>query len=244
MRQPTPNMTDFATKIATRHAIPVPTGALADFEVCRKFIDTWAEKPTAKQIMLVKALAAKQKAILPAKVFEDAKTLQRCLARLQGTYIPIEKETVEKVGVVKVKTYLDSRIFNHGLKHQVIPDKAKLAQVGGRVEHFYLIAEAKYGKKFARPRVDFNLLGMIAGCAYSQDNRLQFNPILMTENWQQFWDATIPHEVAHLICAHVHGLQASAHGKEWRAIMIDFGCKPERGHNMDVGRAQVRRRKT
>ncbi len=244
MRQPTPNMTEFAAKIATRHHMPVPTDALADFEVCRKFIDQWASKPTAKQIALVKALAARQNTAIPTKVLEDAKTLQTFLAHLQGTHVPLEEQEVVQVGIVRVKTYLDPRVFKHGLKNQVVPDKTQLLQVGDRVEHFYQQAETLFKKRFVRPSVDFNLLGVVAGYAHGQANRLQFNPILITENWAHFWDHTIPHEVAHLICDRVHGLQTKAHGSEWQVVMKAFGCQPERCHTLDVARAQVRRRRS
>lgn len=244
MRQPTLSMTEFATKIAIRHCIIVPASALVNFEMCRKFIDDWAKKPTSKQISMLKRIADKEKTIIPEKAFGDIEVLNHCLDVFQTTKKPLETSSPGNTNIVKVNTYLDPRVFKHGLKNKIITDKLKLIQVGPRVEYFYLKAESQYGKKFVRPTVDFNLLGAVAGCAFSQENRLQFNLILITENWPHFWDNAIPHQVAHLVCATLHGLQASLHGKEWKAIMVGFGCKPERGHNMDVGRAQVRRKKS
>lgn len=242
MRQPTPNMTNFACKIATRHQIPVPVEAMYDFEVCRKFIDQWGSKPTIKQQALVKALASKQNRAIPDNVLADTKALLPFLASLQGVRVPLEAKKVVEVGKVIAKTYLDPRVFKHGVRNQIIPDKLNLAQVAPRVETFYQLAEAHYGKLFERPTIDFNLLGTAAGYAHTQANRLQFNPILLTENWEHFWKDTIPHEVAHLVCSRVHGLRAKAHGKEWQSVMRAFGVAPERCHTLDVGRAQVRRK--
>jgi len=45
---------------------------------------------------------------------------------------------------------------------------------------------------------------------------------------------TILHEIAHALCDHVHGHRVNAHGKEWKSIAKQIGCRPSRCYEESV----------
>lgn len=101
-------------------------------------------------------------------------------------------------------------------------------------------ANALYRRSFPMPTVSFDLRGKTAGQAYYQKNHIRLNPVLFTENIEEFLGDTVPHEVAHLVARQLHLPKTiQSHGVEWQAVMRDFGLKPRRCHSYDVTNAQV-----
>ncbi len=92
------------------------------------------------------------------------------------------------------------------------------------------------------PRVWFDLKGASAGQAHLGRGGLRFNPILLNDNRQVFFDEVIPHEMAHWLVFHLAGgTRLKPHGREWQAVMRDlFGLVPKVTHQLDIQRAQPR----
>jgi len=112
------------------------------------------------------------------------------------------------------------------------------------VRELLSIARAKYSTFNLRDdevEVLFTLGGESAGCGGYHRKRKQwfvdFNRRLLQENWQDYLDETIAHEVAHVVADYVAWkLQQRdpGHGLLWKAIMYEFKCEPSRCHNYDV----------
>jgi SprT protein len=110
------------------------------------------------------------------------------------------------------------------------------------VAFFIDLATEIYDKDFEMPSVQFDLRGCTAGMAYCQSWRLRFNNVLLSENYEDMLENTVPHEVAHLVARAISPYRIKPHGNEWKAVMRAFGRKPERCHSYDVENARVRRR--
>ncbi|MGP5711344.1 SprT family zinc-dependent metalloprotease [Vreelandella alkaliphila] len=92
------------------------------------------------------------------------------------------------------------------------------------------------------PKVWFDLKGASAGQAHLGRGGLRFNPVLLSNNRQAFFDEVIPHEMAHWLVFHLaNGTRLKPHGREWQAVMRDlFGLEPKVTHRFDVQDAQSR----
>ena len=70
---------------------------------------------------------------------------------------------------------------------------------------------------------------------------LRYNPVLLRENPRRFIQQTVAHEVAHLVARRIHGSRIRPHGREWQAVMREFGVEPRRCHDFDTTRSTLRR---
>lgn len=129
--------------------------------------------------------------------------------------------------------------------------------------HFIDIANGLYGLSIPHIPVTFNLRGTTAGQAWTGGKNgasIRYQPELMEQNEKDFFEDTIPHEVAHIV---VHYLYPNSkvrrgtynyrtgrttyrrvvkpHGNEWKRVMRDFGVKPERCHTYDTGNVGQRK---
>lgn len=107
-------------------------------------------------------------------------------------------------------------------------------------------ANRMYGLSMAYPTIRYTLSGTTAGKAYYKEWMVNFQPVLMVENWQDFLDETIAHEVSHLVCHARHGIirqgrNRSIHGYAWKQIMRDLGYNPQRTHSYDTSNCQSNR---
>lgn len=82
--------------------------------------------------------------------------------------------------------------------------------------------------------IQYKPSGVTAGYAHTQDYLINFNPILLIANEEEFLRQIVPHEVAHVITDHIHGYETKPHGKEWQSVMILLGLPPEPFHDLDV----------
>lgn len=73
-----------------------------------------------------------------------------------------------------------------------------------------------------------------AGWAKCLLYQVNFDPILLVANQEEFLKQIVPHEVAHIITEHIHGHKVQAHGDEWKAIMVLMGLEPLRCHTLDT----------
>jgi predicted SprT family Zn-dependent metalloprotease len=97
-----------------------------------------------------------------------------------------------------------------------------------------------YSIDMAIPMVEFKKLGRVAGYAIFDRNYIQYNDTLAAENFEDFKERTVIHEVAHLIDHTLHGIQRSGngrriiHGKTFKAIMVRLGADPSTYHSYDT----------
>lgn len=82
--------------------------------------------------------------------------------------------------------------------------------------------------------VKFDKRGKVAGTANYGRMELNFNMALLRQNPDEFIGQTVPHEVAHLITDWIWNGTAKPHGKEWKKVMRNLGCKPKRCHSYDT----------
>lgn len=92
------------------------------------------------------------------------------------------------------------------------------------------------------PNIWFDLKGASAGQANMRRRGLRFNPVLLAENREAFFEEVIPHEMAHWLVFHLkNGSRMKPHGREWQTVMRQlFGVSPRVTHRFDIGQAQYR----
>jgi SprT protein len=130
------------------------------------------------------------------------------------------------------------------------------ARVENEVKRYVALATKKTGRHYNVPLVKFDLRGRTAGVARGT-HTVDFNPILLMENPEEYFGETIAHEVAHCIdtangdnqsegirfdrYGRMRRAKRSIHGPSWKHIMRNiFGVEPQRTHDMDTTNAQVR----
>ncbi|MGY4877252.1 SprT-like domain-containing protein [Vreelandella aquamarina] len=93
-----------------------------------------------------------------------------------------------------------------------------------------------------RPGIWFDLKGASAGQANLRRGGLRFNPVLLAENREAFFEEVIPHEMAHWLVFHLQdGPRMKPHGREWQTVMRQlFGLPPRVTHRFDIRQAQSR----
>jgi SprT protein len=102
------------------------------------------------------------------------------------------------------------------------------------------------------PDVIFKKRGTTAGTAkfntFSGTGTLNFNPVLMEENWDTYIERTVPHEVAHFCVSLYVGIittrsgRRDHHGQTWKSMMSFFGVKDiTRCHNYRVDNVKQKR---
>lgn len=90
------------------------------------------------------------------------------------------------------------------------------------------------------PTLSFKQRGKTAGSAYLERWEIRLNPILLAENSDEFINAVIPHEYAHLLTFALYG-RVQPHGKEWQMMMTQIMALPaERTHRFNTKNSQVR----
>lgn len=89
------------------------------------------------------------------------------------------------------------------------------------------IAQDRLDHELFMPTLSFDLAGRTPSIAFGGTRHLQLNPDLLAQNLEQFEAKVIPHELAHLIVAHLYGKKVALHGEEWVATMQALGVVPE-----------------
>lgn len=131
---------------------------------------------------------------------------------------------------------------------QVAP--ALKIQVHRKIAECISKIESHYKVRLHRPKVLFSRRGTIAAVANSANWLVDFNPVLLNENVDEFVANTVPHEVAHLACDIIYpepdpkSGKRDVHGKRWQELMSLLGVKPNLYHSYDVTNAKIRRKIT
>lgn len=108
------------------------------------------------------------------------------------------------------------------------------------VHRLIAIANNYFNATFAVPAVSFRRSGKNAGTAFLQQNRVNFNPVLLVENREAFFSEVIAHEVSHLITYRKFG-RVKPHGAEWQAVMREvFRTTPSTTHNFDLSGLNIK----
>ncbi|NMH58630.1 SprT family zinc-dependent metalloprotease [Alteromonas ponticola] len=124
-----------------------------------------------------------------------------------------------------------------------------------RCEQLVHQASTFFKHPFPTPTITFNRSGKNAGTAFLQQNRINFHPILLVENWQEYINQVVPHEVAHLVVYQQYGrrrqlktglfskrsVTVKPHGVEWQHVMEDvFQTRALTTHNFDISSLGIR----
>ncbi|MEP4888768.1 MAG: SprT family zinc-dependent metalloprotease [Aliiglaciecola sp.] len=100
------------------------------------------------------------------------------------------------------------------------------------------MAEVYFKQKFALPTLLFNQRGNVAGTAHLQKNLIKLNNTLLNDNFDEFMQTVLPHEVAHIITYQKFN-RVKPHGVEWQTIMRKvFNLPPTVRHKMDTTKTQ------
>jgi SprT protein len=120
-------------------------------------------------------------------------------------------------------------------------EKAKEA-----VEFYTEMGNEILGTDMPTPFLDFSLRGTMGGAYSPAKHTVKVNLVLLSENFEDYLEQTIPHELAHGFVRHkwgnsYRGRVVRSHGREWKSVMRALGKEPTRCHSYDVDNARVRR---
>ena len=128
-------------------------------------------------------------------------------------------------------------------------------QVVDMTRYYIERATQLYGRVFAEIPVSFALTGRAAGMYHVQRNKryIRYNPYIFAKYFDDNLHNTVPHEVAHYVADVLHGIKnIRPHGREWKAIMREFGVEakircdyslediPQRRHRLFTYQCQCR----
>ncbi|OOE42894.1 SprT family protein [Salinivibrio kushneri] len=100
------------------------------------------------------------------------------------------------------------------------------------------VANQQLGTQLTYPVVGFTLRGKSAGTAHPAQWRVRFNPVLLQQAPDTFFDEVIPHEVCHLVTFALYG-RVKPHGPEWRSLMTQvFNAPANTTHQLDISAVQ------
>ena len=125
-------------------------------------------------------------------------------------------------------------------------DKPQQALVRAETLRYVRLAADLYGRDFPPVPVDFDLMGSSAGMfrVRRNDARIRYNPWLFAKYFEDNFSGTVPHEVAHYIVHCLYGLhRVRPHGREWLAVMADFGADPRVTGDFDLTGIPTRRQR-
>lgn len=116
------------------------------------------------------------------------------------------------------------------------------------------IAEKHFDVKLPFPEIRYDVKSWISGLAYTNQNLIRFNLILLVENEEEFIKTTVVHEAAHMIVNELFrqgkfklsekSKKIMPHGKEWKEVMGVLNTPPRVKHNYNVSSIEKKPRKT
>ena len=114
-------------------------------------------------------------------------------------------------------------------------DGSRQQRVIERSRYYIELAEQLFSIRSKPVDILFDLRGRSVGMyrVYSSTRRIlgrrkreiRYNPFIFAKYFEDNYDTTVPHEVAHYISDLIYGLKnIRPHGEEWKAIMHAFGA--------------------
>lgn len=120
-------------------------------------------------------------------------------------------------------------------------------QVIQETNRFIKSAANYYDCKIKEIPVLFDLVGKSAGMYRVRAGQrvIRYNPYVFAKYFDDNFNETIPHEVAHYVTDILYGLRnIKPHGAEWKSVMQDFGVAANRTANYDLSGLPVRKFQT
>jgi len=130
------------------------------------------------------------------------------------------------------------------------PLSAELQQrVINQTQVYIELARDLLGIKQRPVEIKFNLKGRCAGMyrvyrhAFSQKREIRYNAFIFAKYYDDNYETTIPHEVAHYVSDLIYGLKnIRPHGSEWKEIMHLFGANAAVTADYDLSGIPLRKR--
>lgn len=114
-------------------------------------------------------------------------------------------------------------------------------------EHFIVRSEQLFERRFDRIPVLFDLRGRAAGMfkVVGRQRVIRYNPWIFGKYFEENLRDTVPHEVAHFIVHETCGRRSvKPHGRQWRALMAEFGADDGVTFDLDLAGVPQRRQRT
>lgn len=93
----------------------------------------------------------------------------------------------------------------------------------------------KSGVTMPMPTIKYDInSARLGGQANYSKHLIRVNPVFLNAYTDHYIDQTCTHEAAHLIARAKYGRMISAHGPEWKRVMVDLGVQPNRCHSYKV----------
>ena len=112
-------------------------------------------------------------------------------------------------------------------------------------------ANSVFNVSINMPYVSYKLKGRCAGQHVTSKSEIRYNVGLATENWENFLENIVIHEVAHYVTYNLYGTLRTrkgkiiSHGDKWKYVMTKLGCKNiKRCHTYDVSKVSQSRTKS
>jgi len=110
-------------------------------------------------------------------------------------------------------------------------------RVISETKRYIQCASDYYARSFSEIPVLFNLTGRAAGMYRVKAGQrvIRYNPYVFSKYFDDNFNETIPHEVAHYVTDVLYGLKTlRPHGSEWKSVMQVFGVAANRTANYDL----------
>jgi len=103
-------------------------------------------------------------------------------------------------------------------------------------------AEALFNIKIEPLDILFDLKGRtsgmfctsLSGSGRGNHHWIRYNPWIFARHIDESLATTVPHEVAHYVCFLLYGRSHKPHGREWKAIMNQFGVPANATCKLDI----------
>lgn len=133
------------------------------------------------------------------------------------------------------------------LSHPVQPITAEQQrQITDQTNNYIEQASALFDIKIKPVEITFNLKGRAAGMyrVSRYKREIRYNSHIFSKYYEDNFNITIPHEVAHYITDIIYGLRnIKPHGKEWKAVMHEFGANATVTANYDLSGIPLKKQK-
>lgn len=107
-----------------------------------------------------------------------------------------------------------------------------------------------FGIRATPLEISFDLKGRAAGMyrvrknLFQQKREIRYNPAIFARYFEDNLENTVPHEVAHLVCDLLYGLnRIKPHGDEWKQVMSAFGADARVTASYDLKDIPIRKLK-